>query len=263
MRFYIFFHFLFFFFLLPVLGQGRTLHPPIGATLNVRWNEDPPYTMTNSDGKIVGIDADLIRETLHFMGYKVKFRKMPFARGLAYLKSGDIDILSGVFIKPDRRVYAFFSEAVFSNRNVLFQATSSYQKWNFQQLSDLKGSGFRLGVQIGVSYGNDFDVLLKDTDFVRQLHPVGERIQLLKMTAKGRIDGFIADELTGKYEISQLGMSEQILMSKVIVSEMEDEPVGVAFSKKTVSPGFVDLFNKAQQKMIDDGTTQRILEKYR
>ena len=262
MRFYALFLF-FFFFLSPAFGQDLTLHPSTGSTLCVRWNEDPPYSMTNSNGRIVGIYVDLIQENLRLMGYKVILRKMPFARGLEFLKSGELDILPGVFIKPERKFYALFSEPGFSSRNVLFVSKSAHQKWNFQRLSDLKGSGFRLGVQIGVSYGNDFDVLLKDNEFSRQLFPVSERIQLWRMAALGRIDGLIADELTGKFELSQLGMSEQILMSMVIVSEPEDEPVGVAFSKKTVSPGFVDLYNKTQQKMIADGTTQRILKKYR
>ncbi|OHD12744.1 MAG: hypothetical protein A2Z96_06560 [Spirochaetes bacterium GWB1_48_6] len=262
MRFHIFILLL---FVLPpsISPQDIPVDPIPGSTLRVRWNEDPPYSMTNSEGKIVGIDVELIQVTLGLMGYKIDLVKMPFARGLEALKGGDIDILPGAFITSERQVYALFSDPGFSSRNVLFITSSALKKWQFIKLSDLTGTGFRLGVQIGVSYGREFELLLKNINFSNQLSPVSERIQLWKMAALGRIDGLIADELTGKYELAQLGLREQILPTPVIVSEVESEPVGVAFSKKTVSLSFVELYNKTQSRMNNDGTTLNILEKYR
>jgi len=196
------------------------------------------------------------------MGYKVRLIKMPFARAMVSLKSGDLDMVSGVFIKPDREVFALFSDPEFSARNVLFISSNPVHKWNFQRLSDLVGSGFRLGVQVGVSYGIEYDALLKNKVFQSQLFPVGERTQLWSMLDVDRIDGLIADEYTGKYEIAQLGLKEKVVMTSLVVSEEKQEPVAVAFSKKTVDSNFVALFNKTKKQLVEDGTEQRVINYY-
>jgi polar amino acid transport system substrate-binding protein len=247
---------------LLLAGQSHSVRPALGSTLSVRWNDDPPYSMTDSRDRLVGIDVDLTTEILSRMGYGVNFVKMPFARALRSLEAGVLDILPGAFIRPEREVFASFAQAQFVNNNVLFETRTALIKWKLARLADLKGSGFRLGVQIEVSYGQEFDALAKDPEFAKLFVPVAERAQLWRMAAVGRLDGVIADEVTARFELSQAGLSDQILASGVVVSEANEEPATFAFSKKTVDASFVEQFNKIQRTLLKDGMVARILKKY-
>ncbi|MDP1108561.1 hypothetical protein, partial [Klebsiella pneumoniae] len=86
-------------------------------------------------------------------------------------------------------------------------------------MTDIAATGFRLGVQIGVSYGPDFVALSADPAFVDRLQKLTSRRSLWQMMALRRIDGVIADEATGRYELRELGLTEQIRQTAVVVSD--------------------------------------------
>ncbi len=80
-----------------------------------------------------------------------------------------------------------------------------------------------------------------------------------KMIESDRIDGFIADEVTGLLELQELGLSEVISKTRVVVSK---DPAMFAFSKKTVTPEFVESFNRAFGQMLTDGRYLKIASRY-
>ena len=70
--------------------------PALAACVkSVRWAEDPPFDMRDADGRLSGITADLMRETLRRMDCTARFVELPWARGLHNLEKGSLDILSG------------------------------------------------------------------------------------------------------------------------------------------------------------------------
>jgi polar amino acid transport system substrate-binding protein len=118
-------------------------------------------------------------------------------------------------------------------------------------LSDIVGSDFRLGVQSKVSYGPIYDTLLNDPAFQTRLHTISTRTSGWKMLDAGRIDGQIADEVTGRFELRQLGLDKRVVNSGVVVST---NAATVAFSKRTTDIDFVDRFNQTYSNLVKDGT---------
>lgn len=225
----------------------------------VRWFDDPPYSFRASSDEIQGFYADVARAALRHMGCEPLFVEMPWARALLELEKGRLDILPGALRKPGREAYAYFSRPVNRSPNVLFLGKEAAAKYRITKLSDIIGTDFRLGAQIDVSYGASFDALLAKPAFQARLTPVTLRRSAWQMIPINRIDGLIADEVTGLLELQQLGLSQAIAKTQVVVSA---EPAMFAFSKQSNSPDVVEGFNKAFNVLLSNGQYKKIAERY-
>jgi polar amino acid transport system substrate-binding protein len=229
------------------------------CTRTVRWFDDPPYSFRQPDGQVGGFDADLAREVLRRAGCSTRFINMPWARALVELESGRLDILPGTFRSRARERYALFSMPVQQTPNVLYMSPAAAEKYHAATLADLAGTPFRLGVQIGVSYGDHFDALKASPAFHDNLVPVTLRRNAWRMMQMGRIDGMIADEASAAVELRQLGLEQTLLPSKITVPT---DPVMFAFSKVSVAPTFVAAFDKQLQAIIANGQYRKMRERY-
>lgn len=225
----------------------------------VRWYDDAPFSYRGPDGTIIGFDADLVREVLRRAGCRPVFVQMPWARAMVELEAGRLDILSGTFRNARREAFAHFSIPALQSPNLLYLGPKARSTYQLTKLNDLVGTDFRLGVQIGVSYGEQFDALKADPQFQANQVPVTLRRNAWKMMELGRIDGMIADEASAALELQQLGLASTVKPSGIVVSA---NTAMVAFSKRTVTPQFVAAFNKALQSMIDDGEYRRTRDRY-
>ena len=171
-----------------------------------------------------------------------------------------MDILPGAFRRPEREVYAFFSGPVLPpSRNILFMRPSALAQRPINSLLELQRSEFRLGAQINVSYGADYEQLMSDPAFAARVVMAPNRGNLWRMVSKGRIDGVIADENTGRYEIHQLGFDEQIKPTAIVVSSDAAE---VAFSKRSSDSAFVQAYANALSELVADGSYEQIVQRY-
>jgi polar amino acid transport system substrate-binding protein len=83
--------------------------------------EQPPLTVKNKGGKIIGLDADLARRMANAMEVKLRFEVMPFPELLPALEAGKIDmILSGMTMTPKRNLkVAFIGPYYVSGKGIL------------------------------------------------------------------------------------------------------------------------------------------------
>ena len=226
----------------------------------LRWDDDPPFSMQTADGAVVGISIEVNRAALARLGCQTKLRKLPWARALKELELGRLDILPGAFRRPEREAYAHFSGPVLPpSRNILFMHTQALQRWPATRLLELQHSEFRLGAQVNVAYGADYEQLMNDPAFAARVVMVVNRGNLWRMLGKGRIDGVIADEHSGAYEIQQLGLGEQIKATAVVVSSDSAE---VAISKHSTQADFVQAYSDALRELVVDGSYERIVQRY-
>jgi len=227
--------------------------------LTLRWDDDPPYFMVQ-EGEVVGIDADLVREAMQRLGCRLSLEKLPWARALRELRDGRVDMLSGAYRTPEREQYAHYSEVVgLVSPNILFVRRSDKSNFDFSGLRALLESGFRLGAQIDVSYSDEYSALVENPDYEDNVQYLSRRESLWKMLARDRVDGVVASQLTGLYEIQELGLSDKVMPSSLVVS---NKPAYFVFSKASIGPGFVADFDLALQSMLDDGTFAAIVNRY-
>lgn len=230
-----------------------------GCEKTVRWAEDPPFDMRTEQGQLHGVYTDLMREALLRMGCTARFVEMPWARGLLSLQRGSLDILPGALPTAERRSFAFFSMPFIHSPNVLFVSRAAAGKYHFQRLEDLIGTDFRLGAQIDVVYSGAYKRLLQNPAFRERLVMISSREGAWKMIEAGRLDGMIADEITGVIELNKLGLSAEVRRSGLIVA---DEPAVVAFSRTSVSADFVQQFDQVLSGMLRDGSWEHVVQAY-
>lgn len=226
---------------------------------SVRWSSSLAKVQRNADGISPSQDSDIAQEILRRMGCSARFIDLPWARALVELELGRLDVLPGAFVKPERQKYAHFSRPYLRSTSILFIRLSVAQRYPFKNLNDLMESDFRLGVQIGVSYGPAFDAMRKHPQFQARLVELSARENAWKMLQLGRIDGLVADEYIGNVELQDLGLGNVVVASGLVITQ---EPSTFALSKRNLDEAFVRSFDAALDNMISDGTYKRIRERY-
>ena len=229
------------------------------CTRTVRWSDDAPYSFQQKDGTIAGLDADLVREALGHVGCRPKFVYLPWVRALIELERGKLDILPGAFRSAQRERFAHFSIPLPQSANVLYLGSVAFKKYHPATLEELAGTPFRLGVQLGVAYGDSFDRFKAIQGARANLVPITLRCSAWRMMELGRIDGMIADEASAAAELGQLGLDQLVQPSKVTVST---ETAMFAFSRATTDLEFVAGFNKALRAIIANGHYRALRERY-
>lgn len=193
------------------------------------------------------------------MGCQVRLLDMPFARALLELEAGRLDLLPGTFARPERQRYAHFTQPVLRSRNLLYVPVADPPRLQGRDLAQLVADGLRLGAQVGVMYGPSYAELLRKPELAAKVVMVPRRSGLWQMLARGRIDGLIADEATAAHELRELGLSEQIQSSGLVVSE---EAAGHAFSKRSTDADFVARYEATLEAMRKDGSLAQLLARY-
>ncbi len=229
------------------------------CTKTVRWYDDAPYSFKGANGEVEGISVDLARAALAAIGCEAKFLEMPWARALVELQAGRLDILPGALRTGEREQFAYFSRPVNRSPNMLFIGAKVASRYRFKSLDDIVGTQFKLGVQIGVAYGPEYNRLIKTPDFQARTTMITSRRSAWKMLELQRIDGVIADEVSALTELKQLGLSRTAIKSELVVS---DAPAAFALSKASTSPPFVGDFDKALGRLMADGSYKAILERH-
>lgn len=229
------------------------------CNITLRWDDDPPYFVAYGNN-VAGIGADVSREVMRRLDCNLSLIKLPWARALAELSQGRVDMVSGAYHTPEREHYAYYANTVPTvSPNLLFIRRSDKADFGFAGLKEVQGSDFRLGVQINVSYSEEYDTLVKDPDYEKNIEYTSQRQALWRMLALNRVDGVIADKLTALYEIRALGLADQITDSSIVVS---DKNAHYIFSKNSVSSEFVANFDRALEAMQNDGTYSAIVHRY-
>jgi polar amino acid transport system substrate-binding protein len=205
------------------------------------------------------LEVELARQVLKRLGCETRLLNMPFARALAELEAGRLDILPGAYRRPEREVYAHFSRVLMHSRNLLYTRAAERERVGTRPLTELVAGGFRLGAQIGVVYGPEYAELMREPTLAGRVQKGASRQGLWQMLARGRIDGLIADEATAAYELRQLGLLEQVTSTDKVVSS---EVAGSAFSKRSVDAAFVARHDAALQAMQKDGSLAALLARY-
>ena len=113
----------------------------------VRWSDDAPCSFKLPIGEISGFNSELIRAALTGLNCEARFVELLWARALRELEQGRLDILPGGLLTPEREKFAYFSRPV--------KSAAATQR--LRALTGIQETVFRLGAQIGVAYGADYD----------------------------------------------------------------------------------------------------------
>jgi polar amino acid transport system substrate-binding protein len=229
-------------------------------SFTIGWEPWRPYQFKNDKGQLTGLDVELVKAIIQEMNGTIKYTELPWRRLLAYVKLGTYDLAAGASKTSERQAYAFFSNFYRTESNVLFVLKGTVKKFPFAHLSDIKNTGFQLGITNGYYYGKTFAKLLEDPTFKKHVQGVPSDSVNIKKVLRNRINGFIGDMYAGVAALKKAGVRDRFEMHPVPVSSAK---IHIMFSKKSCTQKDVDQFNKALKKLQEKGNIKRIMRKYR
>lgn len=205
----------------------------------------PPYEYYEGD-KIVGIDVDLVNAIAEKTGTTVKIQDMAFTNIIASVNSGKVDAgFGGITKTPEREESVKFSDTYASAiQNIIVNKDST-----IKSPADLEGK--KIGTQIGTTGDmksqEDFGI-----ENVQSFDNAADAVLALK---NNKVDAVVIDEdPANKFVESNDSL-------RLVETEYFVEEYGLIFKKDDQE--LYDTVNNALKELIEDGTVEEIINKYK
>ena len=224
-------------------SSGKTLEGiRKDGTLVVATSPDFPPFEYLEDGKVVGIEVDILNAVCKELGVALEIQQMDFDSVIPGVQAGKFTLgASGITATEERKKNVDFTDAYFmASQAIVVTADSS-----IASKADLAGK--KISVQTGTTaedycMSNGYEVLAftANNDAAAAL-------------SAGKVDAWVVDNEVAVVLAEQNGL-------KVLNEAMTSEPYAFAFPKNSQS--LVDGFNEVLVKMLNDGTVEEIFNEY-
>ncbi len=182
----------------------------------------PPMTMHNREGGLMGYDVDLARALARAMRVQLEIKVMPFGELMTALEKDEIDmIISGMSITPERTEHVSFvgpylmSGKSILTRNAVLAKTEESEQFN---RADLK----LLALENSTSAA-----------FARRVAPEAQLVEVksydegVALLKDGKADAMIADMTVSQLSVMRYPDAGLVTLEKPLTIE----PIGIAISK--------------------------------
>ena len=214
--------------------------------LQLLYQDRPPYYVSNADGSKGGLVSGPVEKALKAAGIPFTWVARSGKGQMAAIRRGGAAVCSpGWFRKPEREVFAKFSDPVYRDRpQVVITQADNRGVFEHRTLAALfADKGLRFGVKAGYSYGPFADDLIaaQSPPVVRTTQDVGGMVRMLL----GRRFDYI---LAAPEEFESLADRLGIAGEDIAAIEMTDIPPGNArylMCSKDVTDEIIGKFNTA------------------
>ncbi len=208
--------------------------------------DNPPYEFIQ-DGKVVGLDIDIMQEIAKEMGKKLVVKNFDFPGLLPALTSNNVDaVIAALTITDERRTRVDFSDGyVSTSLAILFRKGE-----NIKSTNDLESKV--IGVQMGTTWEAYAKALSEKISNLR-IRSLSNNLVLIEELKSGTVDALIMEEM----QVSKF-MANLTDMSSIILHDTKGE-FAIALPKD--SP-LTPLMNDSIKKLLLNGTLNEIKTKW-
>lgn len=204
----------------------------------------PPYEMTTDDGGFEGIDVEIAQAIADKLGLKLQIDDVDFDAALLAVQQGKSDIvMAGVTVNDDRLAVMDFSDSYATGVQVI--VTKEGSDVTLDNLGD-----HMIGTQRATT-GNIYCTDDYGEDHVTAYDNCLTAAQALN---NGQIDCIVIDSAPAD-ELVKANPGFQVLDTEYVT---EDYAIGMAKGNTAL----VSAVNQALKELTDDGTVQKIVDKY-
>lgn len=217
--------------------------------------EWPPFRINDqkSSSGFRGIDIDIVEKLSDELGLTIEIRRRPWARALEMMRNGQADMVTGAARTAEREVFMHYVPVSYCAVRPVFYAQKG-QGQSIRSYRDLYGR--KIGYSLHSAYFEPFN---SDTG----LDKVGlsTEQELLQVLALKRLDLVIGTEPNISYDTARLGYTEEIEPTAYAPPDKTD--LFITLSRKSRAMDLAPQIERALRKLVDDGTIETILERYR
>ena len=212
--------------------------------------EFPPYEFYEGD-KVVGIDAEIAAVIAEKLGMELEIVDTAFDSIIPAIVAGKYDMgMAGMTVTEERLEEVNFSDSYATGVQVVIVKEGS----EITTVDDLTGDKkYTIGVQTGTTGDlySTWDIEDEGLGTVSRFNKGADAVEALKI---GKVDCVIIDNEPAKAFVAE---SEGL---KILDTAYAEEQYAVAVSKDNTE--LLENINKALKELTDDGTLQKIVDKY-
>lgn len=233
------------------LGKEKTDEKGPYERIVIGSDRFEPYIFQDDNGEFTGVDVELATEALHRMGYEPEFKQIVWEDKKNLLAEGDVDCLWGCFSMNGREnEYQWAGPYLYSSQSVVVRKSSDIQK-----ISDLSGKVVALQ-----ETGKAEEYLLypqnENVSDVEKVYAFSNMEEVYSALRKNYVEAICGHESALNSFVSTATDEYRMLDESLFSSKL-----GVAFGKE-YDETFVEQLTDTLNKMLEDGTTKKIVEKY-
>lgn len=230
------------------------------CALSVGYDPYEPYQYTDADGKVKGLDVELVLAASAMVNCTPHFVEGEWASLVRDLKAGHIDLLAGATRNNEREKFARFSKAVRDESFVLYVRAGELERWSARTLEDaLARRKMRVGITEGYLYGEPVNGLLMNDHYSAQFLKAATGLENFRQLRASNVDGVLEDPFVAASLIQREQWNTDIARQGLSL------PVGQVhfmFSSASISADTVVKFDKALELLKSNGRYQQILDRY-
>jgi len=197
------------------------------------------------NGDLVGFDVEIAEAIAEKMGYKGTPKITPWETILEGLKIGKYDaIIGSMAITEERAKQVDFSIPYYRSGAQIFVMNDNSE---INSVDDLKGK------KIGVVKSSTFGDVARD--YSEEVKEYASDVLALQDLPTGRIDAVITDQIVGLVAKQENGLEIKEVGEPLWVDEM-------AIPVEKGNKELLDKINNALEEIIEDGTYEKISEKW-
>jgi polar amino acid transport system substrate-binding protein len=234
---------------------------PAGACqLTMGWDPWPPFHYTGFGGELTGFDVDLVRALAADTGCELDFERDSWAALLARVRDGNIDLVTGATMTPERQEFALFSEPVRREEFALFVRVGELGNWEAEDLRELMERGMRLGITEAYVYDDSVEEVLEDPAYADNVLRSRFGEANIGRLLDGDIDAFVEDVFAARTMIRRLGFEGAISRHRMKLGEGTD--VRIMYSRSSVSSELVAGFDRRLAHLKESGDYDALRQRY-
>ena len=209
-----------------------------------------PFSYIDDNGRLMGTDVDILRNTLTRMNYALNYiPDIPQRRFIDTTGKLGFNALLGATYTPERAEKYHFSDPYRSEKVVVFFLDDELEQ--VQSLEELLSKGYVGALNLGAYYGDEFEHLR--VQYYHSLFHNETPPRRLKQLLAGRVD-FVIDDLDNfSLVVAEAGV-ESIKRSPFYVIQTE---VRFMFSKEQFDNAFISLFNLTMADLLKTDEEQK------
>lgn len=204
----------------------------------------PPYEMTDDNGNVVGIDADIAAAIAEKLGLELVIDDMDFDAALLAVQQGKSDmVMAGVSVDPEREAVMDFSTSYATGVQVVI----------VKEGSDVTLDN--LGEQlIGTQRGTTGEIYCTDDYGADHVAAYDNGISAVQALMNDQVDCVVIDQAPAlEFVAANSGLT-------ILETEYANEDYAIGVNKGNTA--LLDAINNALAELTADGTIQSILDSY-
>jgi len=211
----------------------------------------PPMTMTNREGELMGFDVDLAKAMADAMKVRLEIVAMPFGELLPALEQDKVDlVLSGLSITPERtEVVSFVGPYMMSGKSIL---TKNSVLAKIEASKDFNRKDLKLAALKSSTSASFVQTVAPDA----QLIEVASYDEGVAMVMEGKVDALVADMPVCVLSVLRFPDAGLTTLERPLTVE----PVGIAVGKN--DPQFFNLVDNYLRAYEKTGILAKIRAKW-